>query len=374
MRNKHAKLLMSAVLSVALLAGCSQSQNTGSNAAGNNGQTETNDTDKVKIGVLSYLDYTEEEYKQSEQLRFVTASILKEEGYLKDELNDEADPLIKADDIEIKFYDSLDTMTMALDSGEIQYADIFQSVGKYLASRNDSVKAYAQFDVYKERNLFSYLAIPKLSNGFSFMMMEDHEALRDEFNSAIESMGRDQTLRQYIDEYIDAVSEGAEEKKVEIENIEGRETIRVGITGMLPPMDYIAADGTPAGFNTAVLAEIGRRIDKNIELVQIDNVGRAAALASGTVDVVFWTRNNPFILDFFGMTEDEIKKAYEEQIKPYLNEKEYSALENLEEILPTERVYTMDRPMGTLITHPYYTDIIVPITSKANFDAVKAGK
>lgn len=57
-------------------------------------------------------------------------------------------------------------------------------------------------------------------------------------------------------------------------------------------MDYIAPDGTFAGFNTAVLAEIGKRLNKNIEMVQVANVGRAAVLASGTVDVVFWTRTN----------------------------------------------------------------------------------
>ena len=69
---------------------------------------------------------------------------------------------------------------------------------------------------------------------------------------------------------------------------EGAETVRVAVTGSLPPMDYIAADGTPAGFNTALPAEIGNRIGKNIELVQVDSVDRAATLASGTVDAVLY--------------------------------------------------------------------------------------
>ena len=58
---------------------------------------------------------------------------------------------------------------------------------------------------------------------------------------------------------------------------------------IVPPIDSVAADGTPAGFNTAILAELGKRMNVNFELVQVDSLGRAAALASGQVDLVFWT-------------------------------------------------------------------------------------
>ena len=50
----------------------------------------------------------------------------------------------------------------------------------------------------------------------------------------------------------------------------------------------VAADGTPVGFNTAVLAELGRRIGLNIELVNIESGARTSALMSGRVDAVFW--------------------------------------------------------------------------------------
>ncbi|MBQ3377669.1 MAG: transporter substrate-binding domain-containing protein, partial [Synergistaceae bacterium] len=54
------------------------------------------------------------------------------------------------------------------------------------------------------------------------------------------------------------------------------------------PLDMTAPDGTPIGFNTAVLAEIGKRIEANIELVNIDSDARTAALMSNRVDMVFW--------------------------------------------------------------------------------------
>ena len=73
--------------------------------------------------------------------------------------------------------------------------------------------------------------------------------------------------------------------KAEIEKIDNAETIRVGVTGDLPPIDYVDEAGIPAGFNTAVLAEISRRIVKNIELVSIESGARSIALSeySGAV-------------------------------------------------------------------------------------------
>ena len=50
----------------------------------------------------------------------------------------------------------------------------------------------------------------------------------------------------------------------------------------------ILADGKAAGFNTAMLAEIGKKLHRNIELVNVDSAARATALTSKNVDVMFW--------------------------------------------------------------------------------------
>ena len=99
-------------------------------------------------------------------------------------------------------------------------------------------------------------------------------------------MKDDGTLDALVKKYIDNPSETPQ--AVDIPNIDGAETIKVGVTGDLPPLDLVLADGTPAGFNTAVLAEISKRIGKNIELIQVDSGARAAALTSKQVDVIFW--------------------------------------------------------------------------------------
>ena len=77
------------------------------------------------------------------------------------------------------------------------------------------------------------------------------------------------------------------------------------MTGDLPPLDLILPDGTPAGFNTAFLAELSKRMDVTFELVNISSNARALALSSGEVDALFWTRSTydadgnelPFPLD-----------------------------------------------------------------------------
>ena len=84
-------------------------------------------------------------------------------------------------------------------------------------------------------------------------------------------------------------------------------------------------DGKPAGFNTAVLAEIGNRLLRNIELVDVDSGARATALTSKQVDVVFWS------------------------IVP------------VSEIIPSDT----DKPAGTVLTEPYFKDKIVHMTFKA---------
>ena len=82
------------------------------------------------------------------------------------------------------------------------------------------------------------------------------------------------------------------ENRIRFERFNGARTIRVALTGDLPPVDFVADDGTPAGYSVAVLAEIGRRLRVNIIPVNVDSAARTAALVSGRADVVFWYEVN----------------------------------------------------------------------------------
>ena len=143
------------------------------------------------------------------------------------------------------------------------------------------------------------------------------------------------------------------------------------MTGALPPMDYVAADGTPAGFNTAQLAEISQRIGKNIELVVVDSVDRAAALASGTVDAVFWTRINSLSNSHAATGEEERAKKWEEHIKDMSGE-EIETFNNVKALLDFSDYGRADMPEGTIVTAPYFSDIIVTVTTLAELDDMAA--
>ena len=104
-------------------------------------------------------------------------------------------------------------------------------------------------------------------------------------------MEEDGTLDELAAEYIDGVIAGEDPEAVAFPAFEGAETVTVAVTGDLPPMDYVDDAGSAAGFNTAVLAEIGQRLEINIELVQVDSGARTLALASGRADAAFWVKS-----------------------------------------------------------------------------------
>ena len=62
-------------------------------------------------------------------------------------------------------------------------------------------------------------------------------------------------------------------------------------TGDLPPLDYVAADGTPAGFNVALMNAIAEKQNVNFTFVQVEADARLSALSSGKIDVIFWYGN-----------------------------------------------------------------------------------
>ena len=101
-------------------------------------------------------------------------------------------------------------------------------------------------------------------------------------------MEADGTLEKLINTYVSISSRDPAPKRPH--KFEAAETLKVVVTGDMPPIDMFAGDGQPTGYNTAILAEIGKRLGKNIAFINADAGGRAAALSSGRADVVFWYR------------------------------------------------------------------------------------
>ena len=306
----------------------------------------------VKIGELTYLksDGTSRSGILAEALKAIQSysggfQIFGNMYVMNDE---EAAEPVEIDHVEAVEFDSLNSMVMSLNAGLIDGMIVYFTVGSYLCRQNENLTSWLEYSEMEKiyggemtniKNRFILDQI--LGTDFSFLMMKDHLALRDEFNRAIADMKADGTLDALKASIMDL-------NKAEIAKIDNAETIRVGVTGDLPPIDYVDEAGVPAGFNTAVLAEISRRIGKNIELVSIESGARSLALSQGIVDVVFWSRIN---------TPDQ-------SIFDSLPENRKSDATMIALALSPYQHPDIDIPKGTITTDVYLHDIFVTIYTK----------
>ena len=318
--------------------------------------------DGGKVGTLSYLNMTEEEDSLTMAERRPMVTVLFLHGVFTGE-----DEGIKGETPTARHYDSLNAMLMGLQSGEVDKIKVPYYTAKYLCSTNDGLRMTIEYHPEMVTGYYSKV-IDELSDGYSFMMKEENTALRDEFDAQITAMKEDGTLNKLVDEFIYKVSEGGEPVPVAFEKFEG-DPIRIAVTGSLPPMDYVAADGSFAGFNTAVLAEIGQRMHKNIELVQVDSIGRALALSEGVVDVVFWTRsvseNMTKRYRGYKYSQEELE-AQEVKDRETLTDEEQTVINEMKipDQKARERYDARDMPAGTIITQPYFSDFAVRVVLK----------
>ena len=259
-----------------------------------------------------------------------------------------------------RYYDTLNAMLMALEAGEISSAEVPRCTADYLLAQNDKLMARGTFDLSNADDFTKRVAY-RAGVGFTFMTTEDRAALRDEIDEALTEMKDDGTLDALIQTYItDAVN--GEPEPVAFTQTDG-ETVKVAVTGALPPMDYVAADGTPAGFNTAILAELGVRLNKNFELVVVDSVGRATALASGNVDLVFWTNGSDGRSKGGRQTAEE-HETYVEKRKSIASEEHSALMHAIGEGIDYIKTQNMDIPDGTITTQPYFSDLLIPVAMK----------
>ena len=209
------------------------------------------------------------------------------------------------------FFADLNSMAAALKAGQINEFAIYESLGNYLAMQN------SEFEPVMPETI--------LTDTFCCALREEDSDLKNELDEAILQISTDGTLADLVKIYLNEIAHGEEPPAVEMPAFYGGSTIYIGVTGTLPLLDYTRSDGQPAGFNTAILAEISKRIEKNFVLVPIDSGDRAEALTSRKVDVIFW--------EVIPQGQKNIPAAF-------------------------------DKPEGTILTQPYFSDTIVYIRLK----------
>ena len=246
----------------------------------------------VKIGMLRHLNASEEEFNNLIKKVSDTFS-LNMTSY---------NPV---------FYDSLNSMLLALDSGEIKVISTYDCVARYLVAHNPN-----KYEILKDDTL-------EFIDAFCFAMREDDTQLKNDVDNFINEIRMDGTLERLTKEYITDVKD-KEPPPVNMPHIDGAETLKIAVTGDLPPLDLMLADGKPAGFNTALIAELSKRLNKNVEIISIDSAARASALTSGRLNLIFW------------------------------------AIVPVSEIIPANA----DKPAGTELSTPYYRARIVHVKLK----------
>ena len=240
---------------------------------------------EVKLGMIKHLNASEEEFNNFTKVIADTFSI-------------------KMTTYTPVFYDNLNSMLMALDKGEIKIISTYDCVANYMVARNPKLEI-----MYDDSLEFI--------DAFCFALRDEHELLKKDVDNFIQEIKADGTLDKLIKTYINDVNKN-DPPAIKIEHFDDADTIKVAVTGDLPPLDLYLADGTPAGFNTALLAEMGKRLHKNVEVVSIDSGARASAVMSDRVDMIFWA------------------------------------------ILPVDdRPKDIDTPEGSILSEPYFTDKVV---------------
>ena len=174
-------------------------------------------------------------------------------------------------------FSSLTELQLSLMRGDVDSVKIADCTARYMAARNYEFAA-ATLDTKTPFNV-----------GFAMMLNSSDSELCDRLSKAISEIKADGTMKELEEKYIDGFIDGKEPEPVGYEHFDNAETVTFAFTGDLPPMDFISADGIPAGFNTALISEIGKRLHINIKSVNIESGSRTIALMTGRAQVVFWT-------------------------------------------------------------------------------------
>ena len=165
----------------------------------------------------------------------------------------------------------------AILAGKIDAAASPRIVTEYYAKRNRNLKIIEQPKSFEVNIVMA--------------VRSSDQKLKTDLDSAIAVLQGNGSLKLLEDKWINNLPVNSEPAFEEIPKINGSNTFYVGVSGDFAPLDYIASDGRPAGYNVALLAEIGKILKVNFEIVSIETQAKFVALESKKIDAVFfhWT-------------------------------------------------------------------------------------
>jgi ABC-type amino acid transport substrate-binding protein len=206
--------------------------------------------------------------------------------------------LIGGEPKEIVYYNRAIDVNTAIEAGKIDGYATFQF--------------YADYQLKRKENLKAIPVEATIEGGVIMVVRSEDSLIKAGLDKAITTLKENGTLASLEEKWITNLPAKEEPSASEIPKIKDAKTIYVGVCGDYPPLDYIAADGRPAGYNVAIFTEISKLLNINFEFVSIEPQARFAALDSKKIDLIF-THFESVNTDYF----DEFKKSNWVSTIPY---------------------------------------------------------
>lgn len=167
-----------------------------------------------------------------------------------------------------------------------RYSDCVAAV---LAGKVDAVLSFKFGAEYftKRNSQLKMIAREPVKVNVVMMLRSEDQLLKDELDKAITTLQENGTLDRLKDEWVTNLPVDKDPVSIDVPKIKDVRTVYVGVCGDYVPLDFIAANGRPAGYNLALMTEIGKLLNINFEFVSIETQARFAGLSSKKIDLIF---------------------------------------------------------------------------------------
>lgn len=190
-----------------------------------------------------------------------------------------------------KAYGSNEETLCALRSGDIDAMWACDVTADYICKKNADLTILPTGDMSDIENM----DIPRLKFGMALKDDEKHRKLCEDINLAMKKMRENGKMDVIVSRYIENADAMAEDNKeipiiteadMKSKDLKG-DTIYVGISGAVEPLELLDNDRNPYGFCVAFMDEIGVNLQRKVKFVVLDNETIFTSLMSGRIDLVF---------------------------------------------------------------------------------------
>ncbi len=174
---------------------------------------------------------------------------------------------------ELQYYSSLKDGVKAVKDDKIAAFLVADFSAKYLEQTDEEL---------------ALLKVKPIDTNISLVTKKGNNELLKSLNDAIKKLKQEKILDELLQKWVFEFDPKAERTDMSVPEIKDAPTLKVGISGDLPPLDFIDENGNPYGFNVAFMTEISKMLNKNIEFVNINADSRIRSLLSNDIDIFFW--------------------------------------------------------------------------------------